>query len=130
MAARESAVGRRDEKKKQRLIHLLHESSATSPESGILSYSSKNKRFFRPRSNWLHDCMFDFRCNLKIMATAEEDVNSEFSAALTSSLEDFIHKSLKDEQTECIRRIVCFEKHVLAILPTGDRERRHCLWQC
>ena len=57
-------------------------------------------------------------------------MNSEFSAALTWSLEDFIHKSLKDEQIECIRRIVYFEKDVLAVLPTGDRERRHCLRQC
>ena len=56
-------------------------------------------------------------------------MNSEFSA-LTSSLEDLIHKSLKDEQTECIRRIVCFEKYVLAVVPAGDRERRHCLRQC
>ena len=57
-------------------------------------------------------------------------MNSEFSAALTWSLEDFIHISLKDEQIECIRRIVYFEKDVLAVLPTGDRERRHCLRQC
>ena len=57
-------------------------------------------------------------------------MNSEFSAALTWSLEDFIHKSLKDEQIECIRRIVYFEKDVLAVLPTGDRELRHCLRQC
>ena len=53
------------------------------------------------------------------MAAAEGDSNSEFFAALTSSLEDFIHKSLKDEQTECILRIVCFKKDVLAVLPTG-----------
>ena len=33
------------------------------PESGLLS---KNKRFFEPRSNWLRDWMFDFRCNLQI----------------------------------------------------------------
>ena len=130
MWQRESRRSGEGKKKKTTPDTFTDESSATSPESGILSYSSKNRRFFRPRSNWLHDCMFHFRCNFKIMATAEEDVNSEFSAALTSSLEDFIHKSLKDEQTECIRRIVCFEKHVLAILPTGDRERRHCLWQC
>ena len=52
------------------------------------------------------------------MAAAEGDANSEFFAALTSSLEDYIHKSLKDGQTECIRRIVCL-KDVLAVLPTG-----------
>ena len=31
------------------------------------------------------------------MATVQGDTNSEFSAALTTSLEDLIHKSLKDE---------------------------------
>ena len=53
------------------------------------------------------------------MAAAEGDANSEFFAALTSSLEDYIHKSLKDEQTECIRRIACLKEDVLALLPTG-----------
>ena len=57
------------------------------------------------------------------MAAAEEDANSEFFAALTSSLEDFINKSLKDEQKECIRRIVCLEENISAVLPTRDRER-------
>ena len=57
------------------------------------------------------------------MAAAEEDANSEFSASLTSSLEDFIHKSLKNVQKECIRRIVCLEENVSAVLPKRDRER-------
>ena len=38
-------------------------------ESGLLSDWSKNKRVFdrfvEPHSHWLHDCMFDFRCNFK-----------------------------------------------------------------
>ena len=84
----------------------LHESSAASSDSGLLSDWLKNKRFFEPRHNnwnyWLHDCMFDFRCNFKIMAATKGDTNSKFSAALTSSLEDFTHKSLKDDQTEYI----------------------------
>ena len=33
-------------REKVRLIHLLHESSAASPESGLLSDWSKNKRVF------------------------------------------------------------------------------------
>ena len=74
--SRQSGEGR---KKKQRLIQLLRESSAASPDSGLLSNWSKNKRFFEPRSNWLHDHMFDFRCNFKIMAAAEGDANSDFS---------------------------------------------------
>ena len=53
------------------------------------------------------------------MASPEGDANSQFFAALTSSLEDLIHKSLKDEQTECIRRIVCLKEDGLAVLPTG-----------
>ena len=52
------------------------------------------------------------------MATFEGDANSEFSAALTTSLEDLIQKSLKDEQTECIRRIISLEEAVLPVLPT------------
>ena len=92
-------VGSREKgSKKQRLIQLPRESSAARLESGLLSNWSKNKRFFEPRSNWLHDCMFDFRCNFKIMAAAEGDANSEFSAALTSSLEDFIHSSKMSRQ--------------------------------
>ena len=43
----------------------------------------------------------------------------EFSAALPTSLDDFIRKSLKDEQTECIRRIISLEEAVFPILPTG-----------
>ena len=111
----------REGRKKQRLIQLLHESSAASPDSGLLSNWSKNKRFLEPRSNnyWLHHCMFDFRCNFKIMAAAKGDANGEFFAALTSSLEDFIQKLLKGEQTECIRRIVCLKEDVLAVLLTG-----------
>ena len=41
------------------------------------------------------------------------------SAALTTSLDNLIHKSLKDEQTECIRRIISLEEAVLPVLPTG-----------
>ena len=54
-----------------------------------------------------------------VMATVEGDANSEFSAAFTTSFEDLIHKSLKDEQTECIRRIISLEETVLPIVPTG-----------
>ena len=53
------------------------------------------------------------------MSAVEGDVNSEFSAVLTASLEEFFHKNLKDEQKECIRRIVSLKEDVLAILLTG-----------
>ena len=38
---------------------------------------------------------------------------------LNASLESFVHKILKDEQIECIRRIVCHGRDVLAVLPMG-----------
>ena len=60
------------------------------------------------------------------MATVEGDANSEYSAALTTSLEDLIHKSLKDEQTECIRRIINLEEAVLPVLPTGFGKSVNC----
>ena len=44
---------------------------------------------------------------------------SEFLSALNASLESFVHKALKDEQMECIHRIVCHGRDVLAVLPTG-----------
>ena len=53
------------------------------------------------------------------MSAVEGDVNSEFSAVFTASLEEFFHKALKDEQKECIRRIVSLKEDVLAILVTG-----------
>ena len=36
-----------------------------------------------------------------------------------ASLESFVQKALKDEQIECIHRIVCHGGDVLALLPTG-----------
>ena len=44
---------------------------------------------------------------------------SEFLSALNASLAHFVHKALKDEQVECIRRIVCHGRDFLAVLPTG-----------
>ena len=40
-------------------------------------------------------------------------------SALNTSLESVVHKALKDEQRECIHRIVCHGRDVLAALPTG-----------
>ena len=34
-------------------------------------------------------------------------------------LRSFVHKAPKDEQIECIHRIVCHGRDVLAVLPTG-----------
>ena len=38
---------------------------------------------------------------------------------LNASLQSFVHKTLKDEQIECIHRIACHGRDVLAVLPTG-----------
>ena len=40
-------------------------------------------------------------------------------SALNASPESFVHKALKDEQIECIHRIVCHGRDILAVLPTG-----------
>ena len=54
-----------------------------------------------------------------IMACDEASEESEFLSALNASLAHFVHKTLKDEQVECIRRIVCHGRDFLAVLPTG-----------
>ena len=38
---------------------------------------------------------------------------------LNVSLQTFVHETLKDEQIECIHRIACHGRDVLAVLPTG-----------
>jgi len=54
-----------------------------------------------------------------IMACEEASEESEFLSALNASLAHFAHKTLKDEQVECIHRIVYHGRDVLAVLPTG-----------
>ena len=51
-----------------------------------------------------------------IMTSDEE---SEFLSALNASLQSFVYKTQKDEQMECIHRIACHGRDVLAVLPTG-----------
>ena len=48
----------------------------------------------------------------------EASKESEFLSVLNGSPESFVHKALKDEQIECIHRIVCHWRDVLAVLPT------------
>ena len=99
-------------KRGNRLIQLLHESSAASPESGILSdWSKKQQSLSHIPIGYTIACLTSGAISKQEagMATVEGDANSEFSAGLTTSLDDFIHKSLKDEQTECIRRIPGFK---------------------
>ena len=54
-----------------------------------------------------------------VMTTDEASEDSEFLSALNASLQSFVHKTLKDEQIECIHRIACHRRDVLAVLPTG-----------
>ena len=54
-----------------------------------------------------------------IMACDEASEESEFLSAFNASLAHFVRKTHKDEQVECIRRIVCHGRDVLAVLPTG-----------
>ena len=54
-----------------------------------------------------------------IMTSDDANEESEFLSALNASPESFVHKALKDEQIECIHRIVCHGRDVLAVLPTG-----------
>ena len=53
-----------------------------------------------------------------IMTSDEASEESEFLSASNASLPSFAHKTLKDEQIECIHRITCHERDVLAVLPT------------
>ena len=53
-----------------------------------------------------------------IMTSDDASEESEFLSALNASLERFVQKALKDEQIECIHRIVCHGRDVLAVLPT------------
>ena len=53
------------------------------------------------------------------MACDKASEENEFLSALNASLAHFVHKTLKNEQVECIRRIVCHGRDFLAVLPTG-----------
>ena len=53
------------------------------------------------------------------MTSDDASEESEFLSALNSSLERFVQKALKDEQIECIHRIVCHGRDVLVVLLTG-----------
>ena len=54
-----------------------------------------------------------------IMTSDEASEESEFLSALNASLQSFVHKTLKGEQIECIHKIACHGRDVLAMLPTG-----------
>ena len=58
-------------------------------------------------------------CDSASWLSDEAREESEFLSVLNASLQSFVHKTLKDEQMECIHRIAYHERDVLAVLPTG-----------
>ena len=54
------------------------------------------------------------------MADSERGFSEdEFSTALAGTLIYFKYDSLKVEQIECLRQVICLREDVLAVLPTG-----------
>ena len=53
------------------------------------------------------------------MTSDDASEESESLSVLNAPSESFVHKALKDEQTECMHRIVCHGRDVLTVLPTG-----------
>ena len=54
-----------------------------------------------------------------IMTSDEASEESEFLSDLNAFLQSFVHKTLKDEQTECIHKMACHGRDVLAVPPAG-----------
>ena len=115
---------------KVRLIQLLDYLSVASPESGLFSDWSRNKRVLRtepwlvtfvavwfplknPASWWIP--------SWRLMRRAKR------ASFLNASLQTFVHKTLKDEQIECIHRIACHGRDVLAVLPMGLGKSAICI---
>ena len=59
-----------------------------------------------------------------IMTSDEASEESEFLSVLNASLQSFVHKTLKDEQIECIHRIACHERDVFGGATDGIRQER------
>ena len=55
----------------------------------------------------------------KMAETKREFSEEEFSAALVEALRNFHHDSLKVEQIECLRWVICLREDVLAVLLMG-----------
>ena len=54
-----------------------------------------------------------------VNASLESFVHRALESFVHKALESFVHKALRDEQIECIHRIVCRGRDVLAVLPAG-----------
>ena len=85
---------------KERLIQLLDYLSVASPESGLISDLSRNKKQLELSHDWLSVWLCDFRSkkSRELMGSDEESEEREFLSALNASLGSFVHKTLKYEQ--------------------------------
>ena len=94
--------------------------SVASPESGLFSdWSRKKVLRTKPLISFLCGSVTSRELMNSIIMSDDASEESEFLSALNASLESFVHKALKDEQIECIHRIVCHGRDGLAELPTG-----------
>ena len=100
---------------------------------------SRNKRYLELSLNWFTVWQCDFRLKKSselmnsIVTSDEASEESEFWSALNASPASFVHKSLKDEQIECIHRIVCHGRDVLDVLygPCSQcHSKHHCRTPC
>ena len=114
---------------KVRLIQLLDNLSAASPESGLFFDWSRNKRYLQELSHdWLlvWQCDFLSKKSCELMASDEASEENALLSSLNASLESFDHETIKDKQIECFYRIVCHGRYVLAVLPTGFGKSAMC----
>ena len=112
------------------MIHLLVGSHVEKPDSVLFSDWSRNNTYETLPSYWLS--YLNLTSGQKVglarknnMAGTERDFSEdEFSAALVAALRNFHYDSLKLEQIEYLRRIICLCEDVLAVLPTGFEKTR------
>ena len=103
------------------MIHLLDGSYVQKPDSGFFSDWSRNNTPETLHSYWLsYFNKTSESARRKQMADAVRGFSEdEFSTALAEALRYFKLNTLKVEQTECIRRVICLREDVLAVLPSG-----------
>ena len=76
--------------------------SVASPESGLFSDWSRNKRYLELSHDWLPVWQCDFRSkkSRELMASDEAGEESEFLSVLNDSLESFVHFSVRNRLIE------------------------------
>ena len=83
-------------------MQLLNYSSVASPESGLFSDWSRNKRCLELSHDWLPVWQCDVRSKnsgeLMNSIMVSDEASKESGFLLNASLESFVHKTLEDEQ--------------------------------